>query len=146
MQNFYERLVELLGESHDAQIFQKFLVDLDDEPCVFPHPAATVYNFPKSGFTLLTDAEFVKEVFAEIRTPSYTVTNEFRGLPAGITKDDQRQDIQRKLGIKPAGSGLNRKTGETIDHFRLSRVVLSFNFERDSDLLASVRMRLSHKT
>jgi len=132
MENLYSRLLELLGKRYNDEKFIQFLSDIGESPDSEgrlqdqPFLTATSFTFYKGGFILYLVHGQVVRIYAiiDLMATREGVFTPFQSLPAGITKDDQPPDIDKKLDLKPFSS----KPGGYYAYY-LDPYVLKFDFE-----------------
>ena len=126
----YERIFDLMGRSPDDLLFAHFVRDLDEVPEILGETNhASGYVFPRSGlYLMLVDGHFERAIFELIphqagRGKPYT-----GNLPGGIESSDNRDDVERKLGLKP----LHRRA-DSSEAYDMTPVQVDFFFSGSNE-------------
>lgn len=138
MKNIYERVLELMGKTQDDRLFAQFLSDLGEDPVIYKKDeVSTEYMFEKSGFALSfmevsrhSSRRGFAHAFFYLRSPSRPTYD--GKLPGGIKPDDDRDDVERKLGLKPISSKLvqNQEDSTSLwENYYLKPYKLCFIFQ-----------------
>lgn len=154
MLDTYDRVTTLLGKSRNqtAQLLLKFIEDLDEKPHVdCNHERIWVYEFPLTGLVLDFDAKYGMFYCATFHistgpTKSGTLQSYSGSLPFGISYDDSREEIERKL---PGGTMEVKDYRFDVD---LRPLIVTFHFgyhspgapEEWSEELALVSVRFDY--
>lgn len=138
--NLFERVVALLGTPDKSPDFLQLVDDLGEPPNTHYDdlPGTGVHWFTKANF----DLTVFEGTFVFVCASSKDDEFQFYGLPDGITSDDRRADVQRKLCSYPTRHGVARRDRPRVDHYVIQGVRVSFWFEATSERMCSVRIDL----
>lgn len=146
--NIYSLIVKLLQEPNGDEIFNLIIKQLEQPEIVNKNDYVVDYLFRKAGlglmFNVSTNTFF--SAFIHLRTGMVRsgVISAYRGqLPNEITVDDNRFDVQRKLGDAlesstevPGASPVAPR--DLCDAYKLDGVQLRFLFDGAQGTLVSV--------
>jgi hypothetical protein len=146
MKAIYARLIKLLGQPPDGEIFKQFVAELGDQPTIDP----ARYTFHMLGVTLVVTDEQFSAILIEIDSPAVRqgiVCRYEADLPNAIDRDDAPEVIEKKLGISPFSSNRPSVTGLRHEYFqdsyKLPPLVLVFEFTTGPERLSSVAIGTS---
>jgi len=137
VQDLCDRILDLLGKSHQDESFRKFLKELGERP----QRASTCHVFPLSGFMLISLQEkFVSTSFRIACEMSGSGVGEgFIGtLPCGIDPTDRRADIAKKLNVGRLSSKIipgqeKNQSGCYLDDYPYMSFVITVSFNATTD-------------
>ena len=140
MENFYERISELLGKHKNDLVFNKFVEDLGDQPRIYlENDHSTEYAFERSGLFLsfFSRANCFGHVFFKSGTADGKKSRYPGNFPAGIEFGDHLADVHRKLCLNPSPLDQDPETYE----YKLDNLLLRFYFELETGKLKTVIAR-----
>jgi len=138
MKNLYERVVEVLGKSHDDQVFVQLIKDLGEMPEIIAGASgSSEYLFDDLGLALqFMDrsncfvAVFFHWASAAVRTEH--VKPYAGNLAAGIEFGDSHEQVAVKLRTEPVRS--RATTGELHEEYELNPLELHCKFNSAEEL------------
>lgn len=113
MEQLYERLIEVLGRPPRHKVVRRFLSEIEQAPTVEKLGYLRQYQFDRFGFEWDYDPRlgYIASLGVYYGEPDgwgefCQGWRKFEGqLPAGITRYDTRDDVRRRLNLKPIRSG-----------------------------------------
>lgn len=145
MDSCYERLIELLGKSPDDPRFDQFVQDIDETPqLLIDRKNVRQYSFRENGIFIRIDKlqNQIKSVSLHLLSAMVEsgASNRYSGnLPAGITPNDKRSLVTKKLALQPRSLNMQGRTPsdpkDNWDYYTVGPLELLFMFNGRSKKL-----------
>lgn len=116
MEDLLKRLTDMLGKQLDDPCFDRFVQELGETPeILYDSKSMREFSFKDSGIYVTMDKRQnqIKSVFLHLSTAGVEAGSiaPYKGnLPSGITPEDNRATVKKKLATKPRSQRIQGRT------------------------------------
>ena len=147
MTDLFQRLVNLLGTPINNPDFQEFLNDCGEKPDLIELKTMKDYSFSKLGLNIDMDKiqNQIKSIFFHLNTVAVRggeIEPFAQSLPFGISPDDSRDVVKKKIGVKQKARKIQGRTPSELkdfwDSYEIHQLEYTFIFKGGSNRLSSL--------